>query len=73
MLAFATYDIILFFRAALLWEVFPALTCFPLYSSTHLIFTPSPIEYPNRKGKGPICDSSIVPNLIQRGWVAIDN
>jgi hypothetical protein len=73
MLAFATYNVILFFRAVLLWEVFPVLTCFPLCSSTHLIFTPSPVEYPNRKGKDPICDSSIVPNLIQRGWVAIDN
>lgn len=73
MLAFATYDFILFFRAALLWEVFPTLTYFPLYSSTHLIFTPSPVEYPNRKGKDPICESSIVPNLIQRGWVANGN
>jgi len=66
MLAFATYDIILFFRAFPLWEVFLTVTCFPLYSSRRLIFTPSPIEYPNRKGKVPICDSSIVPDLTQR-------
>jgi hypothetical protein len=66
MLAFATYDIILFFRAALLWEVFLRATCFPLYTTSHLIFTPSPIEYPNRKGKDPIWDSSIVPNLTRR-------
>jgi hypothetical protein len=66
MLAFATYDIILFFRAVLLWEVFLTVTCFPLYISKRVIFTPSPIEYPNRKGKGPICDSLIVPDFTQR-------
>jgi hypothetical protein len=66
MLAFATYDIVLFFHAVLLWEVFLTVTCFPLYSSRPLIFTSSPIEYPNRKGKDPICGSSIVPDLIQR-------
>jgi hypothetical protein len=66
MVAFTTYDIILFFHAVLLWEVFLTVTCFPLYTSSHLIFTPSPIEYQNRKGKDPIWDSSIVPNLTRR-------
>jgi hypothetical protein len=66
MLAFATYDIILFFHAVLLWEVFLTVTCFPLYSSRHLIFIPSSIEFLNWKGKDPIWDSSIVPDFTQR-------
>jgi hypothetical protein len=66
MLAFATYDIILFFRAFPLWEGFLTVTCFPLYSSRHLIFTLLRLNTQTGRVKIPICDSSIVPDFTQR-------